>query len=105
MLPGLVKQCHEISFGPSTTMLSATKGWSAASAVAESSAHELPTKHRQWHGRWLLFRQSAVLQGSNTPGPHRYAKRCGRATLRVPGFEDSDSTELAEVLSDEAKAL
>ena len=76
----------------------------SSSTVAESSADEVPIKHGQCRGR--LFNGSAVLEHSDIPRPQHFRRGgCGRALLHAPGFEDSDSTELAEVLSDEARAL
>jgi hypothetical protein len=50
-------------------------------------------KHLQPRARGVRFRQCAILQYSKTP------------SLRSPGFEDSGSTELAEVLPDVASRL
>jgi ribosomal RNA small subunit methyltransferase A len=58
-------------------------------------------------GPRLQYSNAPARNASRSPRPHRYAKRCGPGdaggpSLRAAEFEDSDSTELAEVLPDEA---
>ena len=53
----------------------------------------------------LRRRNSALAQYSHTPARNASRSDAGGPSLRVTGFEDSGSTELAEVLPDVASRL